>query len=204
MIDEEKQHFHPMPLLYHGTSAPLFGRFSLDHALQGDGKCKFGWGVYVTESRKSALHYARKSMAGARCNVYAVEVPDLTPDNHIAFSTPVAPSIVARVQETLGINIPAAAVADGKVFRKFVAGCFGGTAKQPTIAGEKAAAELLGRLGVVCIIWPFNWKKGPDGRFLPPYNRAVFDAAKIRIVSVEVFDADGHLVETIPADKLPR
>ena len=45
----------PMPILYHGTSAPLFGRFSLDHALEGDGKCKFGWGVYGTESRAHAL-----------------------------------------------------------------------------------------------------------------------------------------------------
>ena len=39
-----------MPLLYHGTSAPLFGRFSLDHALEGEGKVKFGWGVYVTKN----------------------------------------------------------------------------------------------------------------------------------------------------------
>ena len=35
---------------YHGTSAGLFGRFSLDHALEGDGKVKFGWGVYVIEN----------------------------------------------------------------------------------------------------------------------------------------------------------
>ncbi len=35
---------------YHGTSAGLFGRFSLDHALEGDGKVKFGWGVYVTKN----------------------------------------------------------------------------------------------------------------------------------------------------------
>ena len=39
-----------MPILYHGTSAPLFGRFSLDHALEGEGKVKFGWGVYVTKN----------------------------------------------------------------------------------------------------------------------------------------------------------
>ena len=40
-----------MSLLYHGTSAPLFGRFSLEHVLQGDGKCKFGWGVLTANER---------------------------------------------------------------------------------------------------------------------------------------------------------
>ena len=39
---------------YHGTSAGLFGRFSLDHALEGEGKVKFGWGVYVTEYSSAA------------------------------------------------------------------------------------------------------------------------------------------------------
>ena len=38
---------------YHG-SAGLFVRFSLDHVLEGEGKVKFGWGVYVTEYSSAA------------------------------------------------------------------------------------------------------------------------------------------------------
>lgn len=138
-----------MPLLYHGTSAGLFGNFSLDHALEGAGKVKFGWGVYVTQSYNSAFRYARKSQKrhpGNGCFVYKVEVPGLTPDNHLAFGEPVHPSIVALVGKKLGVDIPAWATADGKEFRKFIACQLGGT-KKPTLAGEKAAAEFLDLLG---------------------------------------------------------
>ena len=35
--------------LYHGTNR-LFRRFDMGHALEGDGKVKFGFGIYVTEA----------------------------------------------------------------------------------------------------------------------------------------------------------
>ena len=194
--------------LYHGTSAGLFGRFDMSHALEGDGKVKFGWGVYVTDRVDSALKYARKSQErhpGSGCFVYKVEVPALAPGNHVAFGEPVDPSIAARVREALGAEIPVAALADGKPFRKFVARRLEGSKKkEPTLAGEKAAAEMLDRLGVVCISWPFSWTKDAEGRFRPPFNRAVFDAAKVRVVSVDRYDDAGNVVETIPASKLPR
>lgn len=194
-------------VLYHGTNR-LFAAFDMDHALEGDGKVKFGWGVYVTDRVDSALKYARTSQKrhpGSGCFVYKAEVPALAPGNHIAFGEPVAPAIAACVGKELGAEIPAAALADGKLFRKFVACRLEGSKKKtPTLAGEKAAAELLDRLGVVCISWPFNWAKDAEGRFLPPFNRAVFDAAKVRIVSVDRYDEAGNVVETIPADKLPK
>ncbi len=193
--------------LYHGTNR-LFGRFDMGHVLEGDGKVKFGWGVYVTDRVDSALHYARKSQAshpGSGCFVYKVEVPALAAGNHVAFGEPVDPSIAARVREALGAEIPAAALADGKLLRKFLARRLEGSKKRtPTLAGEKAAAELLDRLGVVCISWPFSWAKDAEGRYRPPYNRAVFDAAKVRVVSVDRYDDAGNVVETIPASKLPR
>ena len=193
--------------LYHGTTQ-LFGRFDLAHALEGDGKVKFGWGVYVTDRVDSALHYARKSQAlhpGSGCFVYKVEVPALAPGNHVAFGEPVDPAIAERVGKELGAEIPAAALADGKRLRKFVACRLEGSKKKkPTLAGEKAAAELFDRLGVVCISWPFSWAKDAEGRYHPPYNRAVFDAAKVRIVSVDRYDDAGIVIETIPADRLPR
>lgn len=33
-------------IFYHGSSAEPFDRFSLAHALEGDGKVKFGWGIF--------------------------------------------------------------------------------------------------------------------------------------------------------------
>ena len=46
-----------MQTFYHGTSV-LFPKFDLSHALEGDGKVKFGYGVYVTSHYRSAAHYA--------------------------------------------------------------------------------------------------------------------------------------------------
>lgn len=46
-----------METFYHGTSV-LFDKFDLSHALEGDGKAKFGFGTYVTEVYTSAAHYA--------------------------------------------------------------------------------------------------------------------------------------------------
>jgi hypothetical protein len=46
-----------MEIFYHGTSV-LFKKFDITHALEGDGKAKFGFGTYVTESYSSAAHYA--------------------------------------------------------------------------------------------------------------------------------------------------
>ena len=198
--------------LYHGTAAGLFGRFSLDHALEGDGKVKFGWGVYLAERVPHALHYALDSQRkhpGSGCFVYKVEAPALTPDNHIECQQPVEPSIAARTRAALGIEIPEDVLADGTLFRKFV-GCRLEGAKRkkketPTLGGEKAAAEFFDRLGVVSIVWPLNWrKKDENGRFLHPLDRAVFDAAKVRVVSVDRYDEAGNVVETIAAKDLPQ
>ena len=46
-----------METFYHGTSV-LFKKFDIAHALEGDGKAKFGFGTYVTEAYTSAAHYA--------------------------------------------------------------------------------------------------------------------------------------------------
>lgn len=46
-----------MQTFYHG-SHKLFDKFDLSHALEGDGKVKFGFGVYVTSKYESAVHYS--------------------------------------------------------------------------------------------------------------------------------------------------
>ena len=46
-----------MAIYYHGSSV-LFKSFDLSHALEGDGKVKFGYGVYLTSRYERAAHYA--------------------------------------------------------------------------------------------------------------------------------------------------
>ena len=72
-----------MQIFYHGSSV-LFSKFDLSHALEGDGKVKFGYGVYLTSSFKSAAHYSEtKSRPATTHYVYTVEIPDFTGDNHM-------------------------------------------------------------------------------------------------------------------------
>ena len=64
---------------YHGSSV-LFDSFDLAHALEGDGKVKFGYGVYVTGNYESAAHYAfnKKRPENRDYYVYTVEILDRT------------------------------------------------------------------------------------------------------------------------------
>ena len=185
---------------YHGSSADPFERFSLDHALEGDGKVKFGWGVYVTEKYSTAAHYAfnKHRPENKDFYVYTVEIPDRTPDNCLSLlkGVPVTESIVNRVEARLGEAIPSEAKVEGIPFRKYLANKLTGEDKpvkkmidKATVEGEKAASEFLSSVGVDLIEWPYNWQK-PEAE----KNMAVLDDRNVRIVRIEKVELDpkGH------------
>ena len=185
---------------YHGSSAEPFDRFSLDHALEGDGKVKFGWGVYVTEKYSTAAHYAfnKHRPENKVFYVYTVEIPDWTPDNCLSLlkGIPVTESIVKRVEAKLGETVPEEAKVEGIPFRKYLANKLTGEDKpvkkmidKATVEGEKAASEFLSSLGVDLIEWPYNWQK-PEAE----KNMAVLDDRNVRIIRIEKVELDpkGH------------
>lgn len=185
---------------YHGSSAEPFDRFSLDHALEGDGKVKFGWGVYVTEKYSTAAHYAfnKHRPENKDFYVYTVEIPDRTPDNCLSLlkGIPVTESIVKRVEAKLGETVPEEAKVEGIPFRKYLANKLTGEDKpvkkmidKATVEGEKAASEFLSSLGVDLIEWPYNWQK-PEAE----KNMAVLDDRNVRIIRIEKVELDpiGH------------
>ena len=188
-----------MSIYYHGSSV-LFDSFDLSHALEGDGKAKFGYGVYVAGTYESAAHYAfnKKRPENKDYYVYTVEIPDCTVDNCLSLLKEqlVAESIVRRTEAKLGEEIPAEVKVEGKFFRKYLANRLTGSTKpvrqmvdKATPEGEKAAAAFLESIGVELIRWPHSWSN-PDGEM----NMAVLDAAKVRIVKIEKVDLDpaGH------------
>lgn len=178
-------------IFYHG-SHKLFDRFDLSHALEGDGKVKFGYGVYVTSAYSSAAHYSGANPCATAHYVYTVEIPEKTETNCIAFKEPVHPDIVEAAQAKLGCPIPEKVLMDaGKEFRKFLAMRLTGE-KKVTLAGEKAAAEFLLSIGVELVEWPYNWKNPALGT-----NRAVLDDLKVKIVKVDsvMLDDKKKLVE---------
>lgn len=176
-----------MAVFYHGSSA-FFHKFDLSHALEGDGKVKFGYGVYLTCSFKSAALYSGANKDAATRYVYTVEVPDLTDDNHIDFKKPVHPDILHRAEIKLGEPVPEKHISDGKDFRKYLAKKLGGGSD---LQSEKLASAFLSGIGVEFITWPFNWKS-PDAGM----NLAVLDDSKAKIIRLHevALDAKKRLV----------
>ena len=170
-----------METFYHGTSK-LFPKFELDHALEGDGKIKMGAGFYLTTGYKRAAHYSCKSPGSTEFYVYTVEIPNLTPDNHIEFKEPVNPSIVKRAEEKLGEPIPHEETTDGKFFRKYIAMKLAGKkgTQKLTPEDEMAAAEFLVSIGVIFNKVPFIWTKP-----VVHYDVIVMKPDVMRILKIE-------------------
>ena len=168
-----------MITLYHG-SPELFCKFNLGKAGEGTG-VKFGFGVYLTESEASAVHYSQpRNLPTMKDHyLYTVEIPDVTEDNHLFSSQSVHPDIVKRTETKLGQSSPAGKTLLGKEFRKWVGTVLTG-AKKSGFAEEKAAAAFFDSIGVIYNVWPQAQSK-PDGL----RNFAVFNADRVRILQVE-------------------
>ena len=160
-------------IMYHG-SPELFDRFDLSRAGAGTG-IKYGFGVYLTESERSAVHYSNpRALKGAKAPahyLYTVEIPDLTEDNHLMSKPPPNASVVAKVESALGVKAPAKVLEHGKLFRKWIG---------MTLTGSRANG-----LGVLFNVWPTAQSK-PDGE----KNVAVFCEKNVRILKVEKIDVE--------------
>ena len=195
-----------MATFFHGSSV-YFEKFDLSHALEGDGKAKFGYGIYVAGTYESAAHYAfnKKRPDNKDYYVYTVEVPDFNEENCLSLlkEQPVAESIVRRAEEKLGELIPAEAKVEGKFFRKYLANRVTGNTKsvnkmidKATVEGEMAASAFLKGIGVELIRWPHDWGK-PEGEM----NLAVLDDAKVRIVKIDKVELDPKKHQLVPGSE---
>ena len=171
-----------MTKFYHG-SPELFNKFDLSKAGDGTG-IKFGFGVYLTESEASAVHYSqpRNQPLTKDHYIYTVEIPELTDDNHLVSAKPVNPSIIKRTEAELGKPVPQEKAMIGKEFRKWLGLTLSGC-KKVCLESEKAAAVFLDSIGVFCNVWPQAQSK-PDGL----KNYAVFDENKVVIKKIEHID----------------
>ena len=182
-----------METFYHGTSV-LFKQFDIAHALEGDGKAKFGFGTYVTESYTSAAHYAynKKRPENTDYYVYTLGIPDLTDINHLFSCRPVHQSIINRTEKALGEQIPDEAKTVGKFFRKYVGNRLTGrqgSVKQligsADLDAEKAATRFFSEIGLEFFAWPQAQSK-PDGLT----NRVVLNIDKIHILRIDKVELD--------------
>ena len=176
-------------MFYHGTCR-LFDSFDPNRLGSGEGKSKFGHGIYITSSYETAALYASKvaKCHGSDCKyVYTLEVPDITDNNHVFSCKPVNPIVAERLQTALGETIPEEAKSLGKFFRKYIGNVLIGnrkTIKQMTGSAsseaEDAVTKFLNENGVIFLAWPQAQTK-PDG----DTNRAVLNAECIKILKIE-------------------
>ena len=180
--------------LYHGTCY-LFDKFSLSFLGSGEGKSKFGHGIYITSSYKTAALYASKAAkANGKecCYVYTIEVPMLNNDNHIFSCKAVNASVVDRIEKVIGEAIPDEVKRAGKYFRKYLGNLLIGqraTVKQmmakADATAENAVSQFLNSVGVIYLAWPQSQAK-PDGET----NRALLNEKEIKILKIEQVECD--------------
>jgi len=173
-----------MTTFYHG-SPELFNKFNLSKAGDGTG-IKFGFGVYLTESEASAVHYSQPhNLSPVKDHyLYTVDIPELNEDNHLVSAKPVSAEIIKRAEAKLGKPIPQEKTQLGKDFRKWI-GMNLTESKKVTLETEQAASVFLDSIGVFCNIWPQAQSK-PDGL----KNCAVFDVNKVRISKIEHIEVE--------------
>ena len=180
--------------LYHG-SCHLFDKFSISFLGSGEGKSKFGHGIYITSSYKTAALYASKAAkANGKecCYVYTIEVPMLSNDNHIFSCKAVNASVVDRVEKVIGEAIPDEVKSAGKYFRKYLGNLLIGqrtTVKKMMVkanaTAENAVSQVLKSVGVIYLAWPQSQAK-PDGET----NRALLNEKEIKILKIEQVECD--------------
>ena len=179
---------------YHGT-CNLFDKFSLSFLGSREGKSKFGQGIYITSSYKTAALYAAKAAKanGKKCYyVYTVEVPVLTENNHIFSCKPVNQEVINRVEKEIGQTIPEEVKSAGKLFRKYLGNLLTGQlgtikkmmGKADSVA-EKTVSQFLNSVDIVYLAWPQSQTK-PEG----DTNRAVLNEEDIRIIKIEQVEVD--------------
>lgn len=183
-----------MEVFYHGTCR-LFDSFDPDRLGSGEGKSKYGHGIYITSSYATAALYASKAAKNNGVDtiyVYTIEVPDLTEDNHVFSCKPVNPKVAAAIEAALGQDIPEEAKTAGKFFRKYVGNALvGNVAAVKKMIGtasseaENAVAKFFNENGITYLAWPQAQTK-PDG----DTNRAVLNAECIRILKIEQVQTD--------------
>ena len=168
-----------MTTFYHGSSE-LFDKFDLSKAGEGTG-IKFGFGVYLTESEASAVHYSQpRNLPPVKDHyLYTVEIPELNENNHLVSAKPVSAEIIKRAEAKLGKPVPRDKTLQGKEFRKWI-GMNLTESKKVTLETEQKTAEFLDSIDVFCNVWPQAQSK-PDGL----KNCAVFDVNKVRISKIE-------------------
>lgn len=189
-----------MKTFYHGTSK-LFGEFRpLETIGTGEGKSKFGWGVYLTSAFSTAVLYSGKGPGREAADhyIYSVDIPDpdTHPEKYFVLHKPVPEDIASLATSEVG-PISDDALGWGHEFRKeletklFVKE-YG---RKPKSAeggvAQKLAADWFYSHGIIGLIWPHGgWPKRGEAKLVDNLDVAMFNGKDIVISKIERIDVE--------------
>lgn len=203
-----------MKTYYHGTSK-LFKEFRpLDTIGTGEGKSKFGWGIYLTSAYATAVLYSGKGPGREAPDhyIYSVEIPDTETDidKYFVLHQPVPQSLVELVEKEIGQLADPEVAAWGNDFRNELENMlfvreFGHKPKGKEEKGmaQKLAADWLYAHGIIGLIWPQGgWPKKGEEKPVEKFNIAMFNSKDTQICKIERVDVEFKAKSTKEPDNV--
>lgn len=159
----------------------------------GEGKSKFGWGVYLTSAYATAVLYSGKGPGREAEDhyVYSVEIPD--DDRYFILHKPVPEQIADLAEAEVGTVKDPSALEWGNDFRAELEEMlfmknFGHKPKDKKEDGlaQKLFADWLYAHGFLGLAWPqSSWPKRGEDKQVDKLNIAMFSGEDIRISMIE-------------------
>lgn len=191
-----------MKTYYHGTSK-LFKEFRpLDTIGTGEGKSKFGWGIYLTSIYATAVLYSGKGPGRQAADhyIYSVDIPDpeTNPDRYFILHKAVPQGLIELFEKEIGHITDPNVTAWGNDFRneleiKLYSKEYGRKPKDKAEKGEsqKLAADWLYNHGIIGLIWPQgSWPKKGETKVVDKFNIAMFNREDTHICKIERVDVE--------------
>lgn len=191
-----------MKTYYHGTSK-LFKEFRpLETIGTGEGKSKFGWGIYLTSSYATAVLYSGKGPGREAADhyIYSADIPDPeeNQDKYFVLHKPVPQDLIKLVESEIGPIEDRTATEWGNDFRNALETMLfvkanGRKPKDKADSGkaQKLAADWFYSHGIIGLIWPqSSWPKKGEVKVVEKLNIAMFNSADTHICKIERVDVE--------------
>ena len=137
-----------MLTLYHGSPF-LFKEFEFQDRNESLG-IKYGCPIFLTDMELLAVMWSHK--AGAKDHyLYTVQIPDLTPENHLRADVQPSIAIIKRIEDLLRETIPADAKSSGKALKNWLYARPSNSSSD--YEHEKEVIDLMDDLGIITYVW---------------------------------------------------
>ena len=137
-----------MLTLFHGS--PIhFKEFAFQERNESLG-IKYGCPIFLTDMELIAAISSHK-VGGKEHFLYTVQIPDLTPENHLKADVQPSNTIIKRIEEKLRETIPAEAKSSGKTLKDWLYARPSNSSSD--YEHEKEVIDLMDELGIIAYVF---------------------------------------------------